>query len=199
MTWEDAWREGRTRWDAGQSPPILETLVNSGTLPHGPAVVPGCGSGYDVFTLARDPERSVLGLDLAPTARVRFEAVREQLGVDPERAEIHLGDFFEFAASTDKRFNLAWDYTFFCAIDPAVRTTWVDSMHRLLAPDGELVTLLFPSTDADPGSGPPFPIPPSIAQPIIEARFTLIELTPVLESHPGREGKEQLARWRPKA
>lgn len=199
MSWEDAWREGRTRWDAGQSPPILEALVASGTLPSGPAVVPGCGSGYDVFTLAREPARTVLGLDLAPTAKTRFETVRAELGVDASQAEIHLADFFDFAATTDRRFQLAWDYTFFCAIDPAQRPTWVDSMHRLLAPDGELVTLLFPATDGDPASGPPYPIPPAIAQPIIETRFTLTELTPVTESHPGREGKEQLARWRPKS
>ena len=196
MTWEDAWREGRTRWDAGGSPPILETLVRDGALPAGRAIVPGCGTGYDVFTLAADGTREVVGLDLAPTAVGAFEAERARRGLDPARARIRTADFFELP--DDERFDLAWDYTFLCAIEPDRRPAWVDTMHRLLAPDGELVTLLFPVTDAPLDQGPPYPIPPHVVRPLIEARFELIELSEVEHSHPGREGKERLARWRPR-
>ncbi|MCZ7685418.1 MAG: TPMT family class I SAM-dependent methyltransferase [Sandaracinaceae bacterium] len=52
MSWEDAWREGRTGWDAGGSPPALIELGARGVLPAGRALVPGCGAGWDVLTLA---------------------------------------------------------------------------------------------------------------------------------------------------
>ena len=198
MSWEDAWREGRTGWDAGASPPVLRALVERDALPTGRALVPGCGSGYDVFTLAEHPARRVLGLDVAPTARARFEALRAERGIEPERARIEIADFFDFAARTEERFELAWDYTFFCAIEPARRSDWVEAMRRLITPGGELVMLLFPATDGPPGEGPPYPIPPEVVRPIVAERFELASLEPVVRSHPGREGKEQLARWRPR-
>ena len=56
MTWQAAWEEGRTPWDAGQSAPILPTVLD--TLPNGRALVPGAGSGYDAG--ARTDDHSLL-------------------------------------------------------------------------------------------------------------------------------------------
>jgi len=71
-------------------------------------------------------------------------------------------------------------------------------MDRLLAPSGELVTLIFPAVDAPPrGEGPPFPLWPDDVRELLDPRgFTAIELRPVSHTHPGREGMEHLARWR---
>jgi len=33
---------------------------------------------------------------------------------------------------------------FFCAIEPEMRPAWGKSMHELLKPDGELITLMYP-------------------------------------------------------
>lgn len=193
MSWEDAWSEGRTRWDAGESAPVLRKLVERDVLPVGEALVPGCGSGYDVMTLAR-AGWSATGLDVAPTAAERFRRVREDAGVDEEHAEIVIESFFEW--DPPKRYDLIWDYTFLCAIEPETRGEWADRMANLLDPDGQLVTLIFPVDPSWDPDGPPYPMSPELVTALLEPRFERIELFEVEESHPGREGKEWLARWR---
>jgi len=194
LSWEKAWREGRTGWDAGASAPALVELVERGVLPTGRALVPGCGAGYDVFTLASDA-REVIGLDIAPTAAERFEALREARGVPPAQARIVSADFFAFEADP---FDVIFDYTFLCALDPSMRPQWAKKMDSLLADGGELVTLIFPAVAEPPlGQGPPFPLNPPDVRALLEPLgYEAVELHPVARSHPGREGKEHLARWR---
>ncbi|TNE45078.1 MAG: methyltransferase domain-containing protein [Deltaproteobacteria bacterium] len=194
MTWESAWKEGRTQWDAGQSAPALLKLLADGTLPKGTALVPGCGSGYDVFALARNGWK-VLGMDIAPTAVERFHALREERGLTREQADIVNADFFTF--SPEQPFHLIYDYTFLCAIEPEMREKWASQMSRLLADDGELVTLIFPVRE-DTGGGPPYSMSTELVFGLLEESFTNLLLDPVEKSHPGREGKEYIARWKKK-
>lgn len=56
-----------TPWDLGQPTPILVHLHQTGTLPKGRALIPGCGSGHDVVAIA-SPERFVVGLDVSENA-----------------------------------------------------------------------------------------------------------------------------------
>ena len=192
MTWEKAWEEGRTPWDAGASPPALVGLVESGTLPNGRALVPGAGSGYDVLTLARE-DRDVTGLELSPVALARFEELRDEAGVPRARARIACVDFFDYRPG--HRFDLIWDYTFLCAIEPARRAEWAARMDTLLADDGELLTLIFPVTGGDPSVGPPYPMTPELVRALLEPRFVPTHLAEVTHSHPRRQGKEWLGRW----
>ncbi len=193
MSWQEAWEENRTPWDAGASAPALQKLVDSGELPGGRALVPGAGSGYDVLTLA-SAERKAVGLDLAPGAQRRFEALRDAEGVPESQAEMVVANFFEW--QPDEPFDVIWDYTFLCAIEPEMRTRWVERVDELLAPDGELVTLIFPVVDKDPDDGPPYALSPQLVRGLVAPRFEPIYLEPVEHSHPGREGKEWLGRWR---
>ena len=69
MSWEDAWREGRTGWDAGApAPPLLDYLQERDGQGRR-ALVPGCGSGYDAFALA-EAGWTVQGLDEIGRAHV---------------------------------------------------------------------------------------------------------------------------------
>lgn len=197
MSWEDAWREGRTGWDAGGSPPVLGQLVADGSLPSGRAIVPGCGAGYDLLTLSHAVER-VVGVDLAPTAKRAFDANVQARGLDPSRTQYLVEDFFAF--EPEAPFDLFWDYTFLCAIEPERRTDWARRVDELIAEDGELVTLIFPVVDRplNPG-GPPHPMSPDLVRSLLEPRWEATHLEPVEVSHPGREGKEWLGRWRRRA
>jgi len=199
MTWEDAWREGRTGWDAGTAAPSLVQLVERGELdPVERTLVPGCGAGYDAMVLAQ-VSAQVVGLDLAPTAATRFAEVRAGAGKTDAEVRIEIGDFFAFEPEVP--FDRAWDYTFLCAIPMERREDWAAHMTRLIRPGGELLTLIFPQKwvrgDGD-RSSPPFRLMPDEVMALLAPTFDQVSLDPVPESqsHPGRAGLESLARWR---
>ncbi|KAK1270373.1 putative thiol methyltransferase 2 [Acorus gramineus] len=63
-----------------------------------------------------------------------------------------LGDFFSWRPT--ELFDLIFDYTFFCAIEPSMRPAWASQVRDMLKPDGELITLMFPIGDCE--GGPPY-------------------------------------------
>ncbi|KAL6839578.1 hypothetical protein ACP4OV_030517 [Aristida adscensionis] len=140
--WEKSWEHGVTPWDLGKPTPIIEHLVRSGTLPKGRALVPGCGMGYDVVALA-SPERFVVGLDISGMAVEKAKQNCFTFVAD---------DFFKWVPS--EHFDLIFDYTFFCALEPSLRVAWAEAVSRLLKPDGELITLIYLISDQD--GGPPY-------------------------------------------
>lgn len=198
MSWSDAWERGETPWDAGAPCPELERLVEEGALPEGRALVPGCGSGYDVFALAGEDCRAV-GLDVAPGAAERFESLRAELGVPAEWVEFVVEDFFDY--QPESLFDVVWDYTFLCALEPDRREPWARRMRELIRPGGVLATLIFPVADPEAqvveesGSGPPYRMSPDLVESLVSGGFAKRQLRPARESHPGREGKEWVGLW----
>ena len=191
MSWEERWQEGDTPWDAGGPSPAIVAVADS--LPLGRALVPGCGSGHDVFALA-SPDRHVTGLDVAPSARARFDAERKAAGVSSAHASLVIGDFFEDDWRADREpFDLVWDYTFLCAIDPARRDAWAQRMAALVKPEGMLAALIFPVFDAPPDyEGPPWPLDPDAIVALVDGPFRLESLERMTKSRPERQGKEWL-------
>ncbi|RMZ17460.1 hypothetical protein D0862_00795 [Hortaea werneckii] len=67
-------------------------------------------------------------------------------GPDPHPAE----------AEQNKTFDLIYDYTFLCALPPALRPAWSKRMSQLLSPlDGVLICLEFPLHKPPSAGGPP--------------------------------------------
>jgi SAM-dependent methyltransferase len=173
------------------SPPALHSLLDRGQVPEGRILVPGCGTGYDLATLAR-ADRQVVGLDLSEQARTAFVVAHPDL---PGRVSYEVGDFFSY--EPEDSFDFVWDYTFFCALDPPQRSAWSEAMRRLVKPAGLLATLLFPFEDPISGRpGPPWPINTGLVRDLIEDAFEELEVREVEQTHPGREGRERLALWR---
>ena len=162
--WELSWQKGVTPWDAGVPAPSLVRLVADGALPVGRALVPGVGGGYDALALV-GRGRSVLGLDLAPSAVAAATRRRDEAGVSPEQCAFVEGDFFTAELGL---FQLIFDYTFICALPTELRTRWAARMRELLAPDGMLVTLIFPISDH--AGGPPYAVSPQLYE---QARSSL--------------------------
>lgn len=193
-TWEEHWAEGDTPWDAGRASPVLEKYVaEHPTKKAARALIPGCGSGYDVFHLARAGYRSI-GIDIAPSAQRRFSELRTIAGLTETEASLVTFDFF--ALSPDDLggpFDLIWDYTFYCAISPGQRDAWRSQMDRLLSPNGTLLMLLYPVVAGAPESqGPPYPLDPQKVTQQLSPSFRVQHLAKATDSHPGREGKEWL-------
>ena len=191
VDWRQAWKTGVTPWDAGASPPALRGLLDRGAVPGGRVLVPGCGTGYDLATLARE-DREVVGIDLSDDARTAFLAEHPSL---PGSVVYEVTDFFSYAPA--RGFDFVWDYTFFCALDPDQRSAWSQTMKRLVEPAGVLATLLFPFEDPiSDRAGPPWPINTEMVRAYVEDAFDELDTAEVEHTHPGREGKERLALWR---
>ncbi|MBW1761160.1 MAG: methyltransferase domain-containing protein [Deltaproteobacteria bacterium] len=191
VDWQEAWKAGVTPWDAGASPPALRSLLDRGVVPAGRILVPGCGTGYDLATLAR-ADREVVGIDLSEDARTAFLEAHPNL---PGSVDYEVTDFFAYVPA--QGFDFVWDYTFFCALDPDQRSSWSQTMERLVEPGGVLATLLFPFEDPISGrEGPPWPINTDLVRGYVEDAFEALETAAVKHTHPGREGKERLALWR---
>jgi len=153
--WESMWARGikpGAYFDASRAEPALQALIDSGVLPSGDALVPGCGRGYAMAALAESGERQVLGIDISSTAvKAAQDYLQSKAGVSVE-----IADFFDtFPISHAGRYDLGYDCTFLCAIPPDLRSAWANSWKSLLKPGGELITLIFPVAppSADPANG----------------------------------------------
>jgi SAM-dependent methyltransferase len=197
MSWSEAWDEGRTPWDAGAEAPALVELIEQRKIGGKRALVPGCGSGYDALALAEVFDE-VVGMDVADGAIERMEALRDERGISAHRVRAIRADFFEF--EPDAPFDLIYDYTFLCAIEPQRRQEWARRVEALLAEGGELVTLIFPVVDKPADEGPPYPMSPELVRDLLTPEseafeFEALELREVTVSNEGREGMEWLGRW----
>ncbi|GAB2265471.1 trans-aconitate methyltransferase 1 [Dionaea muscipula] len=189
--WDRCWEEAMTPWDLGQPTPILLHLLQTDSIPSGRTLVPGCGSGYDVIALAC-PERCVIGLDISDIA---ISKARELSSASPngKYCTFLKADFFHW--NPTELFDLIFDYTFFCAIEPAMRPAWARHTSNLLKPDGELITLMFPIDDHV--GGPPYKASVSDYEDVLHPlgfQAVLIEENKLAVGH--RKGREKLGRWK---
>jgi len=121
-------------------------------LPPGRVAVPGCGRGHDVLHLSRRGYQAV-GFDFAPAAiaAARARAKAERLAVEFEQRDI-----FTLDRDYANTFDGVWEYTCFCAIDPARRAEYVRTMAAILRPGGWFLACFYPIRQR--GGGPPFPV-----------------------------------------
>jgi len=181
--WDELYRRRETPWEKGRPhPALLDFLAENGPL-TGEIFVPGCGSGHDVRALTT-PTNHVVGIDIAPRAIAKAEA-RPQIG----REEYLLADLFDLPAKFDHAFDWVFEHTCFCAIDPARRRDYVETIVRLLKPGGSLLAIFFINPDHDE-PGPPYGVSREELEKFFGARFAIERECVPARTHPGREERE---------
>ncbi len=150
--WTDLYTRGGDGWELGQPAPALVEILEATHLPPGRVAVPGCGRGHDVLHLSRRGYQAV-GFDFAPAAiaAARARAKAERLAVEFEQRDI-----FTLDRDYANTFDGVWEYTCFCAIDPARRAEYVRTMAAILRPGGWFLACFYPIRQR--GGGPPFPV-----------------------------------------
>lgn len=197
--WEAGLEPGQA-FDASATSPALLALIEQGKLEvRGKKVlIPGCGRGYDVIDFAKQGAVSVKGMELVPEAAAAAQAHVNQSELDHiqrERTEIVTGDFFKI--TSQHAYDIGYDYTFFCAIEPAMRKKWARAWSSWLQPGGELVTLMFP-VESEGREGPPWPVPVELYDDTLTLEGftrTYLEQVPPAQCHKGREGRTWIGRW----
>lgn len=191
--WADAWNgfyeSGATPWDLGRAHPELErrlSLESSlGTSGPGGVLVPGAGTGHDATAFAR-AGWSVTALDLAQAVELPLRAA-----LDPYDGAVEIGDALAF--ETRQPFDLVFDHTFFCAIDPPLRAEFGSMCRRVLKPGGSVVSIVFPIGDPEAG-GPPFGFDAEMLDAALGNGFDRGEVSPPFDT-PGRRSPHQWATW----
>lgn len=209
--WEGMWQSGiapGTRFDIKGVHPWLKKRIAEGQIPTGAALVPGCGRAYDLAALAA-PDRHVTGLDIAPEAVANAKAyLAEAAGDKAAYYEVKQADFFTFAPA-EGPVDFIFDYTFLCALPPALRGEWAATMAKLVKPAGELFCMEFPlgpygethpkDKPLDYTRGPPFLLSKQLYHDLLEpVGFKCVEEgdVPPEFSDPKRAGVEAYSRWR---
>jgi len=67
LEWQRRYEESDTPWDKGMPAPALVNFLRQQPI-SGRVLVPGCGRGHEVREIGRQPQTSVVGLDISPTA-----------------------------------------------------------------------------------------------------------------------------------
>ena len=191
--WADAWNAlyegGSTPWDLGRPHPELDRRLSLdpalGTAGVGRALVPGAGTGHDAAALAR-AGWDVTALDLADATE---GGLLEALA--PYGGSVEIGDALAF--TPEEPFDLVFDHTFFCAIDPALRPEFGSMCRRVLRSGGAIVSIVFPIGSPDSG-GPPWGFDPEMLGAALGEGFHRGEVSPSFESV-GRRSPHQWASW----
>lgn len=183
--WQALYEIRETPWEKGvPHPALVDFLATDGPI-AGEIFVPGCGSGNDVRALSTR-HNHVRGIDFAPLA---IEKARAHARVGNE--EYLLADLFALPAEFAGKFDVIFEHTCFCAIDPARRAEYADAIVRLLKPGGQFIAILFPNPNLDDGEeGPPFPVSVDELDKLFGPSFTLEREWVPQRTHPGREGRE---------
>ncbi|HID35945.1 MAG TPA: methyltransferase domain-containing protein [Ghiorsea sp.] len=146
--WESLYQAQDTGWDRGGASPALLTFMEKGALESAKTVlIPGCGRGYEVVELARRGF-AVTALDLAPSAVTHLKQTLETEGL---KAEVICTDIFDF--KTSQAFDVVYEQTCLCAIEPSEREAYAKAVFGWLKPKGKLLLNMMQTGDE---SGPPF-------------------------------------------
>jgi methyl halide transferase len=184
--WEGLYAAGGDGWELGQPAPPLVDVVERTPPPRGRVAVLGCGRGHDArFLATRGYE--VVGYDFSTAAVTAARALAKREGV---AVRFEQRDIFGLGRETAHTFDGVWEYTCYCAIDPARRDEYVRTVAAMLRPGGWLLACFFPLRGA--GAGPPFAVSRTEVRRRFTPAFVLERAQPPLHSARGRQGREWL-------
>jgi len=182
--WNARYEKGEDGWELGAPAPPLARILRETPPPRGRVAVPGCGRGHDVALWEKHGYDAV-GFDFSE--RAVAQATRAGRRVLPR-------DVFVLGQEFPRGFDLVWEYTCFCAIDPTRRREYVDVLARILRKGGELLALFYPLKEA--GGGPPFPVDRSEIESLLGRHFRIESAECPSDSVERRRGLELLVRAR---
>ena len=147
--------------------------------------MPGAGRGHDALAIGQ-AGWVVTALDFAESLRARLAERMAGVG-----GTVVIGDAFGYKAGP---FDLVFDHTFFCAIEPDRRPLFGALVDRVTRPGTRLVSVVFPIGRAPSQSGPPWGVLVEDITRALSSVWTLTVDEPAIDP-PGREWPARWAEW----
>jgi SAM-dependent methyltransferase len=140
--------EGKPRWDLGEAAPALKSMLPRLKLPKSRILVLGCGEGHDAAFFAKDGH-NVTAVDISPEA---IRRAKEKYG---HLSTINFveADIFKLGREFESSYDIVFEHTCFCAINPSKRNELIKVWNRCLIEKGFLMGLFFVT---EKRQGPPF-------------------------------------------
>ncbi|MDN3493326.1 methyltransferase domain-containing protein [Winogradskyella bathintestinalis] len=178
--WEHRYKRNETGWNIGYVSTPIKSYIEQIKDQSLKILIPGAGNSYEAEYLWNNGHKNVYVLDIAKQPLDNF---RNRVPNFPE-SQLLNDDFFEL----NDTYDLIFEQTFFCALDPKLRKMYVEKMHQLLKPKGKIVGILFNFELTE--NGPPFGGILSTYEALFKPQFKIKVLEPSINSIKERQGKE---------
>ncbi len=143
--WENRYKTKETGWDVGEITTPLKEYIDQIENKDLKILIPGAGNGYEFDYLISQGFKNVWVIDIAQ------QPLENLFKRNPNYKNNFIqSDFFEL----NGQFDLILEQTFFCALEPNLRSKYVDKMYSLLIEKGKIFGLLFDFELTE--VGPPF-------------------------------------------
>lgn len=144
--WESKYEKNKTGWDIGEISKPLKTYIDQLDNKSLKFLIPGGGNCYEAEYLHEQGFKNVHVIDIANQPLLNL---KNRFPDFPEQNLIN-DDFF----NQEGLYDLIIEQTFFCALNPTLRKSYVNKMYDLINTKGKIVGLLFDFELTT--EGPPF-------------------------------------------
>ncbi|MCH7411412.1 TPMT family class I SAM-dependent methyltransferase [Belliella sp. DSM 111904] len=144
--WSARYKHNQTGWDIGEASTPIKQFLDQVKDKSLKILIPGAGNAHEAAYAYNLGFKNVFILDFATLPLDNFKRSYPSFPSDQLCCE----DFFEHEGSYD----LILEQTFFCALDPSLRSKYAKKMSSLLENDGVLAGVLFNRNFTH--EGPPF-------------------------------------------
>lgn len=178
--WEDRYQSETTGWDIGYPSTPLKAYFDQLENKELGILIPGAGNAYEAAYLWEHGFKNVDVLDISISP---LQAFSKRCPSFPNDRLIHC-DFFQH----NKSYDLVVEQTFFCALDPQLRSAYVAKMCQLLNPKGKLIGLLWNKPMSI--DQPPFGGTHAEYERLFDEKFDIEIMELAYNSIPPRQGNE---------
>lgn len=141
-------QEANPGWNLGEPAEALKDMLPRLKIARSRVLVLGCGEGHDAALFAASGH-FVTAVDISPLA---LERARKLYGHMPNLTFVE-ADLFKLPADFNQSFDIVFEHTCYCAINPERRKELVKIWNRVLAPGGHLMGVFF---TFEKRQGPPY-------------------------------------------
>lgn len=180
--WSEIYRQEAQGWELGKEAEALPSLMAQLKLSRAKIMVLGCGSGHDAAYLARQGH-IVTAVDISPEA---ITWAQNQYGHLPNLSFV-MTDAFVPKPEWVGQFDLVFEHTCYCAINPSRRNSLVKVWRSLLKDSGYLLGIFFVTEKTQ---GPPFGGSEWEVRQRLHPHFNFLYWTRWRHSIPRRQGAE---------
>ena len=178
--WSGRYEKGQTGWDIGYVSTPLKNYIDQLENRELKILIPGAGNAYEAEYLWEQGYRNVYVMDISSKP---LESLRKRVPDFPI-TQLLEQDFFNH----EEKYDLILEQTFFCALNPSLRSSYVKKAWELLKPGAKVAGLLFNIPLFD--DHPPFGGEKEEYKKLFSGYFEIAVMETAYNSIPPRAGNE---------